>query len=319
MIPAPTATQSAVRAASSCPLRRADSRAAIGPAVCARREPLVGPATRSGGIPSRAASSTGNSTKGPLVATRSSSRIVSPWSAAYFSTASCVHSRHCDAYPGCSRTVSTLRPAARPGSRGPGTLLPAHPAVEEARILGEGLEVEVCETGNRVVPAEEERAADRPESVAAGRARIHIARHSHTQVDGAGPQEAVQQVRRGQHTAGAVVDVERERAVPGHRRMAGVGADVLLDERRERGFGQVLVAVDADVDQQVELARGAPRLLQAVSGGPVGKAQRSISQRVLGAARRDGLNCRAHTGPRARGPWGRSQHRPRGPTRTTAA
>ena len=45
-----------------------------------------------------------------------------------------------------------------------------------------------------------------------------------------------------------------------------VGADVLLNHRRQRWFCQVPVAVDASVYQEIDIAGVSPRLLQAVLG-----------------------------------------------------
>ena len=46
-------------------------------------------------------------------------------------------------------------------------------------------------------------------------------------------------------------------------RVFRVGADVLLDQRRERGFAEVAVAVEPGVDEQVQVVRRAARLVEA--------------------------------------------------------
>ena len=46
----------------------------------------------------------------------------------------------------------------------------------------------------------------------------------------------------------------------------GVGADVLLDHRREGRLAQVPVTVDARIDQQVHVMRVASSVAEAIAG-----------------------------------------------------
>ena len=64
----------------------------------------------------------------------------------------------------------------------------------------------------------------------------------------------------------------------------GVGPDVVLDERREGGLRQVLVTVDAGIDQQVHVVGLSARLV----------ADRSWPPRLPDAARCAG--CANHLG-----------------------
>ena len=49
-------------------------------------------------------------------------------------------------------------------------------------------------------------------------------------------------------------------------RVFGIGADVLLNQRRERWFAQVAVAVYARVYQKIDIVSVSPRLVEAVLG-----------------------------------------------------
>ncbi len=116
-------------------------------------------------------------------------------------------------------------------------------------------------------------------------------------VDRVRAQEAVDDLQRGEHSAGAVGDVEGERAVGVGVGILGVGADVVLDERGERGLAEVPVAVDARIDQQIQVV--------GLASGPL--AGRPWPPRPPGAARCaghatgvrdvDAVNDCAHSGP----------------------
>ena len=78
--------------------------------------------------------------------------------------------------------------------------------------------------------------------------------------------------------------------------LLGVRADVLLDQGRDRGLADVVVEVDAGIDQQVQLVGGPACPLQAEAGGGAGKLHRP--ERRFGC-RRGCLNDRAHSVPPA--------------------
>jgi hypothetical protein len=115
--------------------------------------------------------------------------------------------------------------------------------------------------------------------------------------NGPGAQEAVDDLEPGEHAARPVGHVEREGAVAAGVRVLGVGADVLLDQGRQRGFTEVAVVVEAGVDEQVDVGRRHPGALERAVGG-------RIRQHVCGAPAAaptrddpDRLNDRCHCRP----------------------
>ena len=77
----------------------------------------------------------------------------------------------------------------------------------------------------------------------------------------------------------------------------GVGPDVLLDERRQGRLGQILVALDAGIDQKVYVVGLSARSLQT----GLGRRDRQMQCAVTGAPTCSGdveaLNDCAHSGP----------------------
>ena len=89
------------------------------------------------------------------------------------------------------------------------------------------------------------------------------------------------------------------------RGVTRVRADVLLNHRRERGLGEIVLAVEPRIDEQIDVARFQMRAGEARARGRVGELQRSLPERPAAGVRRgDGFNARAHSDPPAR-PFGR--------------
>ena len=78
-----------------------------------------------------------------------------------------------------------------------------------------------------------------------------------------------------------------------------VGADVLLDQGRERRLAEDAVVVDARVDQQVELVRrtGAARARHARAAVSASSSDPGLIDRSCATEVADGLNDRAHAPP----------------------
>jgi hypothetical protein len=131
---------------------------------------------------------------------------------------------------------------------------------------------------------------------------VRVGRHDHAEPRAAVTDEAVDQLRRGDHAAAAVEDVERERAMaadPG--RAASVGADAALDDRCQRRFGRVAVLVQPGVDQQVELAGAVVGAAQAAGRRGLAQVQRATAEQAAARSRGGGgLNACAHGWPPAR-------------------
>ena len=198
-----------------------------------------------------------------------------------------------------------VRPRPRQGEV-PGLLVPADGALEVPRGLVEGLEREVDEALATARRPHEHRASDRREWERLGVVGLRVARDDQARPDRARAHEAVEQLESGEHPAAAVRDVERERAVRTCARgMTRVCADVLLNQRRERGLGEIVLAVEPCVDEQIDVARFQMCAGEARARGLVGELQRSLTERPAAGVRRgDGFNARAHSDPPAR-PSGR--------------
>ena len=59
-------------------------------------------------------------------------------------------------------------------------------------------------------------------------------------------------------------------------RVFGIGADVFLNHRRERRFGQVAVTVYARVYQEIDIVSVSPRLVEAVLGSVYCQAEGTV-------------------------------------------
>ena len=59
--------------------------------------------------------------------------------------------------------------------------------------------------------------------------------------------------------------------MPPERRVAGVGANILLDQCSQRRLAQVLVVVDAGIDQQVQFTRLVAGAFEACPRSVIGK------------------------------------------------
>ena len=70
-----------------------------------------------------------------------------------------------------------------------------------------------------------------------------------------GRQQPVGDLQRSEHTRRPVRHIEGECAVTANGRVAEVGADVFLDERSEGRFTEIPIAVDAGVEQHVNIVR----------------------------------------------------------------
>ena len=82
---------------------------------------------------------------------------------------------------------------------------------------------------------------------------IGVASHDKRAVDGVRPQEAVNDLQRGQHSACSIGYVKRERAMGVFMWILGVGTDVLLNHRSKGRLRDVAIPIDARIDQQVDV------------------------------------------------------------------
>src|SRR6266498_5480707 len=126
---------------------------------------------------------------------------------------------------------------------------------------------------------------------------LPISRHDRAEPDDAGTQQARLKLDGVDHAAGAVGEVEREGTVPSDRRLAEVGADVLLYEGSERGLAHVVFPVDTGIDQHVDIAGRSSRMREAGSGGGIGQAARGWLAQSVAGQRAGGFNACAHSGP----------------------
>ena len=72
---------------------------------------------------------------------------------------------------------------------------------------------------------------------------------------------------------------KRESAVRVAVRIFWIGADVFLDERRERGFPQVSVTVDSRIDKQIDVVGVSSRFVKTGFGGRDREVQGAVTNR----------------------------------------
>lgn len=126
-------------------------------------------------------------------------------------------------------------------------------------------------------------------------AGIGVAGHHHGAVDGLRGEETVDDLQGGEDTARTIGDVEGKCAVRAGVRILGIGADVLLDQRRECRFAQISVAVDSRVDQKVDVVRFSSRHPQAILRGVHREVQGAVPVTPPAPAHRDLFNHGAHS------------------------
>ena len=116
-------------------------------------------------------------------------------------------------------------------------------------------------------------------------------------VDGVRPKESVDDLQGAEHAAGAVGNVEGERAVRAGMRIFHIGANVFLDERRKRGFPQIPVAVDSGVEQEVNVVGVSPSPLQTSLGRRDRQMQRTVAALPVDRAPLDNRHRKTHNNP----------------------
>ena len=195
------------------------------------------------------------------------------------------------------------RPAANPTvARSPPSGSPLSPGSPWRRPQPSG-EAHRLEAVAVRAPAADDGSAGGTEREAGSEAssRASVAGDDQRVTDRPGRQEPVGDLQAGEHAARAVGHVEREGAVAAAVRVLGVGADVLLDKGGEGRLAHVAVVVEADVDEQVDVAG-------VETGLPPGALAALIGERVggpsapttAGAGDRDRVNRRSHgTSPTA--------------------
>ncbi len=129
---------------------------------------------------------------------------------------------------------------------------------------------------------------------------MHVAGHDQTTLDDAGAEKPGLKLDGVDHAAGAIHEVEREGTVPADRRLAQIGANILLDEGSERGLAHIVFPVDAGIDQHVDIARRLPGTGEAGSGGLIGEPPRGWLAPSVTGQRGGGFNACAHSGPPGR-------------------
>ena len=223
--------------------------------------------------------------------TASTSRAVTPWSERSFPATSAAQTR------GPGRELGRLADVEHVAMT-----VEAHIRDEEVGELRMGRPAKLGEALGRVVPIAQCRAAGRTERKRPGHAApgVRIARDDERATGRARREQAVDELQPGQDPAAAVGDVEGERARPTDGRVAGVGVDVLLDERGERGLAEVAVAVQTGVDEEVDVARRDVGVREACTRRGVREPPGAVTAPEPAAHDCDGVNACAHSDPRSR-------------------